>query len=327
MNYSSSKDLLALIGSAKRVLINCHRNPDPDSIGSALSLAEVISAKGCEVLVISPSEIADNYNFLEGASGIKEVSFDKFDFSKYDLFFVLDTSSWDRVFSSESYKKPDVKTIVIDNHKTNKKFGDVNLIDLKTSSVCEILYKIYEDWEIDVSSSLANCLLTGIVGDTGSFQFEVYEDTFDISNKLLKLGADISQIVHNLYNSEPLEMMYFWGEALRRLTFDASGFVWCALPYSVYRDFLGLPGTRDSAATLFVKRVAGTKFGFIMTEDDPGIFTISFRAREDFDVSAIALKLGGGGHRAASGARIEGLSFEAARDKLVSLCRDAIDEN
>jgi len=84
MNYQESKQILEEIKKAKKILINCHRNPDPDSIGSALALYQVVNKLGKIAKVVSPSPISENFKFLPFAEKIEKVNYKNFDFSKYD---------------------------------------------------------------------------------------------------------------------------------------------------------------------------------------------------------------------------------------------------
>src|SRR3989304_2761044 len=146
MNYPLSQKLLEEIKKAKKILVNCHRGPDPDSIGSALALYEILTGMGKDVRVVCPSEVSQlNLDFLENFKKIETIDFSKFDFSDYDLFIALDSSSWDMVSENKEMKVPDISIIVIDHHKTNTKFGGINVIDDKTTSTGELLFLIFED--------------------------------------------------------------------------------------------------------------------------------------------------------------------------------------
>lgn len=321
MYYSESEIILDKVQAAQRILLNCHRNPDSDSVGCATSLAQVLRGMGREVTIICPSKIPRDLLFLSGADTVQEVVFDDYDYSQFDLFILCDTSSWHMVMNSTHAKRPSVPIIVIDNHETNEGYGDINLLDFETSSAAEILYKVFLDWNVPITASLSNSLLAGIIGDTGSFQYEIYKDTFKIANDLLDHGADIAQINTNLFDTKPLLLIEFWGVVIDHLKVDDTGFAWSAIPYAKYEKYKHLKGTKESAATLFTRKVENTEFGFVMTEDEPQTFSISFRTRTNHNVADIALQLGGGGHPGAAGARIEGKTFEEAVSLVLELCR------
>ncbi|HTK03766.1 MAG TPA: bifunctional oligoribonuclease/PAP phosphatase NrnA [Alphaproteobacteria bacterium] len=325
MNYKESKLILEEIKKAKRIILNCHKSPDPDSIGSALATRQVLLGLGKEVEVVCPSEeLPQNLNYLNGFSNIKTgVDFGKLDYSKFDLFLTLDSSSWDQVTGLKDNVTKKIKIITIDHHLTSTKYGYINLLDSKITSTGELLFSIFEDWKVKISKNIADCLMCGIVGDTGAFRYPgAGERTFEVASKLMKLGADKDKAVHILYRSEPYELIKFYGETLTRVQIDKKHkFVWSAIPYEIY-DKLGKPAVaKEAAASLFAQVVEGTDFGFIAVEKEKGELSISFRSRTGFNTSEIAVYLGGGGHIYASGARINGLPFDDAVEKVLAAAR------
>lgn len=320
--YLNSGELLKVINSSNKILLNLHRNPDADSLGSAVSMYAFLKHLGKEVEIASPSEVPEHLLFLLNGVSVDVVEFDDMDFSRYDLFIVMDTSTWPRIFSSTHFKEPEIHVVVIDNHVTNKGFGTINLLDYETSSVTEMVFKLFKAWNFSVDNSVAQALLAGIVGDTGSFQYEVYADTLGIAQELVNKGANLLEINLHLYNTVPLELIKFWGLVIYSMKVDDSGFVYSAIPYSEYSPFSHLKGTRETASSMIIKKVAGTRFGFVMTEDEPNVFSVSFRSREDVDISKIASSLGGGGHPGAAGAYFNAESFGAALERILSLCKE-----
>ncbi|MGB6838902.1 MAG: DHH family phosphoesterase, partial [Microgenomates group bacterium] len=147
MKYKESRQIFKEIKGAGKIVINCHRGPDPDSVGSALALYQVLQSLDKEVEVICPDNLLDSYRFLRFSEKVKRINFEKFDFSSFDLFIVLDSADWGMVTGNISISQPDIKTIVIDHHRTNRGFGKINLIDSKASSTAEVLYLLFEDWE------------------------------------------------------------------------------------------------------------------------------------------------------------------------------------
>jgi phosphoesterase RecJ-like protein len=216
-----------------------------------------------------------------------------------------------------------IKIAVIDHHLTNEMFGTLNLVDTNITSVGELLYLVFEDWGVSLDKNIADCLMTGIVGDTGAFSYPgSNERTFKIASELMKLGADKDRAVHQLYRSESFELVKFYGEVLIRSEIDEAGkFFWSAIPYDSYEK-LGRPVmAKESSASLFAQIVEGTDFGFVAVEQEKNKLAISFRSRTGFDTSKIASELGGGGHIYASGANVEGLPFDKAIEKVLEVCR------
>jgi phosphoesterase RecJ-like protein len=321
MNYKESELISGEIEKAKNILINCHRGPDPDSVGGALAFYRVLRSKGKEVSVVCPSDIPADLRFLEGSGLIKRVNFTTFDFSKYDLFLVLDSSSYAMVTGLKDSPKPTIFTIVLDHHISSEKFGDINLVDSSMTSMGEMLFRIFKDWDVEVDDKTAECLLTGIIGDTGIFQYQnVGKETLLIAAALIDLGANKDRIVYNVYRNFEFPEIKMWGKFIESMQIENS-FVWSAIPLATYKEFGEYPYAKEDVANLFFPVVKGTDFGVVMVETNENVLSVSLRSRSDFDVAEIAKELGGGGHKVAAGARIEGMSFQEAVDKVLEVAR------
>lgn len=321
MNYKESADILKEIKKSKNILINCHRGPDSDSVGSALGLYRVLKNLGREVSLICPSDLPSDLTFLPDSNLVKRVNFSTFDFSKYDLFLIIDSSTYAMVTGLKDSDKPTINSVVIDHHFSNEKFGNINLIDSERTSTGELLYKIFEDWETSVDQVVAECLLTGIIGDTGSFQYQnVGQETLRIAASLMEKGADKDKIIYNIYRNIDFKEVKMWGKFVESMMIE-DNFVWSAISLATYKDFGEYPYAKEDVANIFFPIVKGTDFGIVMVETSDKVLSVSFRARSKFDVSKIASEVGGGGHKAAAGARIEGLPFQDAVNKVLTAAR------
>lgn len=324
MNYKESLEILEEIKKADKILINCHRGPDSDSVGSAIALSKVIKGMGKEVLIICPTAVPEDLKFLEGTEGIQTVSFSGFDFGGYNLFLVIDSSNYALVTGSKEVELPEtIPVVVVDHHFSNEGFGKINLVDPKTTSTGELLYKIFEDWEVKIDSSVAEALLTGMIGDTGSFQYQnVGADTLSIAAELIRKGADKDRIISNIYRNISFEEIKVWGKVIENMQIDRENkFVWSVIPITDSAGYIGSDSVKEDAANLFFPIVRDTDFGLVMEELDSGTLSVSFRSRSDFDVSVIAKELGGGGHKAAAAARIEGVEFDKAVEMVLEAAR------
>lgn len=320
-NYKESKLILSEIKKANNILLNCHRSPDPDSVGSALSMKRVLEKIGKMVEVVCPTERIDStIDYLDGYENIKNIDFAKYDYSGFDLLITLDSSSWIMVTDNPSIEIYKLPIIVIDHHETNDRYGKINLADKSRIATGEILFRVYEDWGVKLDKKAADCLMAAIIGDSGAFRFPgVDSKTFQVAEKLMKLGADKDKAIHNIYRSEDFNMLKFWAEVLGRLEFDRENrFIWSAVPYDVYNKYQKLIGAREISASQFAQIVEDTDFGFVAVESEEGQLSVSFRSRTGFNTSEIALELGGGGHIYASGARIEAPFDQAVETVLKS---------
>ncbi len=323
MNYPESLKILEEVKKAKKILLNCHRGPDSDSVGSSLAMLQVLERMGKTVSIICPSEVPGDLKFLSGVEKIKQTDFASFDFSVYDLFLTIDSSNYSLVSGSKDLPQPDIPLIVIDHHLSNVGFGEINLIDANITSSGELLFRVFEDWGVELTAEIAECLLTGIIGDTGSFQHQgVGKETLEVGANLIGLGADKDKIIYNIYRNIDLSELKMWGKFIENMQIDKEyNFVWSAVSHKDYKAFGEHPYVKEDVSNLFSPIVKGTDFGIVMVETNEKILSISLRSRTNFDVSKIAEELGGGGHKAASGARVEEMGFDEAVEKVLTAAR------
>lgn len=311
MYYQLSTKILKTIKKSNNILINVHRNPDLDSLGSATALYQaLIKISGKKATLICPHQIPENFKFLKGADKVKVINFSSFNFSKYDLFLIADSGSYDVVTSSKEIYLPDIKKIIIDHHKTNN-FTNVylRLLDEKASSTAEIVYNLFSDWNFKIDKDIATSLFSGIAGDTIFFKYgENTKLTFKIAIELLNLGADKNKIIDQAFDSFDFDFVRTMGEFLRKMKKESSPageFVYSIVDYEEYAKFGKQTGARETAANLFARSIKGYDFGIMAVEYEKGKFALSFRSKNT-DVSVIAKKLGGGGHKNAAGATVNG---------------------
>jgi len=261
---------------------------------------------------------------LKGHSEINlGADFYNFDFTVYDLLITLDTPNIPLLTGKDKSLVPGIPTVVIDHHYITLLEGEIRLIDKDATSVGEMLYSIFEDWKIKLNKDIAECLLTSIIGDTGAFEYpNVTSKTLRIAADLTDFGVDKNMIITRIYRNEDFQMLKFWSEILSRMEVDpANRFVWAAIPYEVYKQFEHLEDAKAKSASLFAPIVADTDFGFIAIEEQVDLLSVSFRGRTEFDTSAIASELGGGGHKASSAVKIEGVPFDEAIDRVLAAAR------
>jgi len=333
MKRNRSYLILKAIKKAKRILINVHPHADLDSISSALAFKKVIEQIDGKkkVLVVSPEAIKEDFSFLgKEVKNIKMIDFSSFNFSSFDLFLILDASSDDRVTSSKKIFLPkSIKKIVIDHHLNNRIHGDIKLVEDKACATGEILFKLFLNWKIKIDKGVATLILAGIAGDTVFFRyFSDVKNQWKIVEKLLALGADFYLIKKNFF-SYSFAFVKFLGEFLRRLKIDEgrvndkkTKFAWAAMSFTDYQQF-GLSSTGQSfVADLFLAAIKEADFGFLILEKEKNKLSLSFRSKEEINVAEIAQRLGGGGHKNAAGATVEG-EFEKMVGKILKVVKNS----
>ena len=159
-------EILEEIKKADRIVILTHETPDGDAIGSSLGLKIALEKLGKNIDLIMTS-FARTFEFLPKVEEIKSDS----EIKEYDLAISLDCASLKRLDNKEYFEKAK-KTIVIDHHGSNNMYGDINYVNPVAPACSEILLAILSYYEIDIDEEIGTCLMTGIITDTGGFQYQ-----------------------------------------------------------------------------------------------------------------------------------------------------------
>ncbi len=313
MYYLQSQKILKTIKKSKNILINIHRNPDLDSVGSATALYQALMKMGKRVSLVCPNKIPDNFKFLKGADSVETVDFKEWARKPrpYDLFLILDSGSYDIVTGSKEIKLPKINKIIIDHHLTNNwKDYKLRLLDTKTSATAEIVYGMLKDWGVDIDTNISTSLLSGIAGDTVFFKYPKNPAVmFSLVSELMKNGANYNLLIENFNDSLSFGFIKLLGEFLNNMEMESSPngkFVWSAVPFAVFEKYGRPRGVRETAADSFFRSIKDVDFGVALLEEEKGKISMSFRSKQNFDVSKIAESFGGGGHKCAAGATVYG---------------------
>lgn len=328
VNKRTAVKILSEIKKAKKVLLTVHVSPDQDSIASVLSMELVLRKMGKKTKMISFSQIPSKLKFISGTEKIETVDFAKINFSDYDLFIALD-SAQERMITRNPFPESfpsSFKIINIDHHFTNTRFGDINLTDI-VSSTAEILYKLFKLWKIKIDNKLASLLFYGVFADTGCFQYpSTSKETLEIVTDLIGRGASLNDAVLFTFRSYNIKTLKYWGKVLENIQMDKSGkFVWSTISRAEREDLEVEVSEVEGAANLFAPVVSGTEFGIILMEETDDLVRGSLRSRINFDVSQIAVKLGGGGHKAAAGFSLK-MNLKEAEKEVLKTARNLINK-
>lgn len=310
MDREKLDEVVRVIGEAKQLTMACHIGPDGDALGAMLGMAVAARNAGREVFPSfgSPFEVAENYRFLPTDVLVPPDAVPE----RPELLITFDTGALDRLGELGSLVKQAGTVVVIDHHATNEGFGDVALIEPHVSSTAELTLEIIRRLGWPITPEIALCLLTGIVTDTGRFQYSnTGPRTLRAAAQLVAAGASPDEIGRHIYEEVPFGYLRVASSVLGRATLEPEvSFVWSVLyPEELEEagidrgdvdgliDLVRLPREADVAALMKVVDETTTKG--------------SLRSRGRVDVGSIAADLGGGGHHNASGFTFKGGPQEA----------------
>jgi len=298
-----------IINKSESVLLFAHTGPDGDTVGANLALREHISSLGkkADIACFDPFP-----NYLEGIFRAEFFSPEKINLSVYDA--VIACDSVERGFSNIIPKiSQNQATALIDHHPDIIIQGDVNIIDSSISSVCEIIYRFFSFCNLKITKEIATYLMVGILGDTGSLQHSNTSPyVMNIVSDLMKRGAPISKIADVVFASKKISTLKLWGRAFEKAKINSrSGMIVTVITKEDIEECDA--STEDIAQVASIlNTVPGTKFSLILSQRDGGTVKGSLRSEEykGTDVSEIAHKFGGGGHKLASGFEVKGKIVE-----------------
>jgi phosphoesterase RecJ-like protein len=306
----TSKNLLS---TAKKVVIIPHRNPDGDAMGSTLALYHYLKNKGIEATVLSPNEFPDFLAWLPGAENVLLYERDKITtktiLEAADLLFTLDFNALHRTGEMEhELVKLTAPFILIDHHEAPAGYAAVTFSDTKYGSTCEMIFDFIEslgDIQL-LDKTIATCLYTGIVTDSGSFKFpKTTGKTHRIVAQLIDIGIDNSKIHDLLFTNNSYESLQLLGRALQNLkVLKNHKTSYITLSQPELDRFHFKKGDTEGIVNYGLS-IKGIIFTAIFIENkEEGIIKISLRSIGDFDVNQLSrLHFHGGGHKNAAGGK------------------------
>ena len=316
------------IEKAENILLHCHPFPDPDSIGSVLAMKEYLESEGKTVTaIIGDSKYPENLSSLQIEKKILPKNFFEIDSKKYDLFLILDSSSKTQISRIGEVNFPKgMNTVVIDHHRTNERFGDVNLIIGNYASTTQIIYELFKQWEVNISKDMALYLFMGLFADTGGFKY------LNSTPEVLQMGAELSlinpnyhKLVFDLENSRKpieIEMMALALSSIQK--YINGKVVFTVIPFEeIVKRELDESSAIEGLVPEILRSVLGWEIVASLVEVEKGKTIVSLRTRDEekYDMSKIASIVGknGGGHPGAAGTTIMKSTQAAVKELLQAI--------
>jgi len=211
--------------------------------------------------------------------------------------------------------------VIIDHHITNLRFGTLNYVNPAAVATSQIVVDLADALGAPISREAATCLLTGLVTDTLGFRTSnVTPQVMAVAMRLMEAGANLAEITERTLNHKPLNTLRLWGQALANVQINGR-VVWATITRQM-RDQVDAPLNGDGGLVSQLINAPEAVIAAVFSETADGKIEIGFRAKSGYDVSQIALSLGGGGHPQASGCTVAG-PLKAAEAQVVPLLLNA----
>jgi phosphoesterase RecJ-like protein len=295
-----------ILKDVKSVGITGHIRPDGDCTGSVLALYNYIVENMPETDVdLYLEQPGSEFYYLKNIDKIKNTPEDK----KYDVFFVLDCSSLDRIEPFISCFNNASKTVCIDHHVSNTGFTDLSKIEPQASSACEVLYGTMDADKI--SRDVAECIYTGIIHDTGVFKYScTSKKTMEIAGEMMEKGIDYSDIIDNTFYKKTYVQNQILGRALLESVLFYDGKCIFTTVTMDEMEFYGVTGRELGGIVEQLRLTDGVEVAIFLYQTGEEEYKVSLRSKKKIDVAAIATQFGGGGHVRAAGYTAKGSVYQ-----------------
>ncbi|HEX8016904.1 MAG TPA: bifunctional oligoribonuclease/PAP phosphatase NrnA [Flavobacterium sp.] len=317
-----------LLSTPKKIAIIPHRGPDGDAMGSTLGLYHFLLKNNHQPTVIAPNDFPNFLAWLPGSETVKIFEKDTENCTKIleeaDLIFTLDFNAFHRTGDMEhTLAKLTAPFIMIDHHEKPHNYAAYTYSDTSYGSTCEMIYNfiLFLNKKEDLDKTIATCIYTGILTDSGSFRFpKTTGNTHRIVAELIDLGVENTEIPVLLFDNSSYSRLQLLGRALQNMKiFSENKTSYTFLTQEELDSFNYVKGDTEGIVNygLSIKDIIFTAI-FIENKEEK-IIKISFRSQGGFDVNQFARDhFNGGGHTNAAGGRSE-VSMEETLKKFEDL--------
>jgi phosphoesterase RecJ-like protein len=299
------------ITAADSLLLVAHVSPDGDALGSALGVALAIDAMPGERRVTvsfgdDPFVVPANLSWLPGQRLLRPAVDVVAEATGPDVVLTFDSSSLDRLGLLIGVAERAPLLVAVDHHASYDGFGHLALVDVTSPATAVVARELVARLDVPLDQSIAACLYTGLITDTGSFRYAgTTAATHALAGELLATGIAFDEIAREVFDTAPFEYLGMLGRALSRCVLDAEaaerrGLVWTVV-LAADRAEHQLPFDLVEPVIDVVRKASAAEVAMVVKEDDLGDLRVSLRSKGAVDVARAAVALGGGGHRYAAG--------------------------
>lgn len=299
------EEAMALIAPAQRIALLAHEHPDGDCLGSALGLAHMLRELGKTCVPACADAAPPDFSFLPGIETLQQTLGDE----QFDLVIALDAGELSRYGSLYERHRAflDRMPIVnLDHHISSPGCGQVNIISTVSAATGELLVLFQQQARLPLNKDAALCLLTGIMTDTGSFQYtNTTPRTLQAAAVLLQAGAEPESIAKPLFRTHPLAQLRLQAAVIDHVQTACEGrLIWSYATSEMLR-VAGATEEMDDNFSGILRDIEGVEIAaFFKHYGDPTLTRMSLRCNAPYNAAEICKSLGGGGHARAAGATI-----------------------
>jgi phosphoesterase RecJ-like protein len=306
--------------SANRVLVVSHVRPDGDALGSTLAAALWLQQEGHMVTAWNEDGVPQKFSYLPEAALITKPSEQV---QEFDAILILDTATKERLGKKVLASARSPLWLAIDHHLSNENFAHHNLVDPSSPATGEMLARGFLQKKITITPAMACNLYAAISTDTGSFQYSsTTERTFEIAAALVKAGVSVGSLSQAMYGRQPRRRLELLRHVLVNVKFSCDDRIASfALTRKDVAALSILPEDTEGITDCF-RSVEGVEVALFLEELRNNEVRLSVRSQTaSFNASEFCQQYGGGGHRMAAGATLQGSIQEVEEKTLKFICQ------
>ncbi|MFP4213093.1 MAG: DHH family phosphoesterase [Desulfohalobiaceae bacterium] len=312
-------EIARILAAEDHFLLTCHEDPDGDAIGSMSALGHILRRLGKEFQLYCPGGLPQRFSWLDLPAEILQSMHG----SSPAWLVALDCGSPERLGSQVQPYLQSLQSINIDHHQGNPEFGQLNWVEPQRSSVGEMVACLALDLGLELDNELGQSVYLALVTDTGSFTYSnTNSSTLQIAGKILDHGLDLDRFNSQLYRQWNLPKVHAHGLAMQKAELKLQGKVGLIAADSEVLRRSGAEAEDCEGLVSYMRQIRGVQVAASLLQQESYI-KFSLRSWGEVDVSAVAARLGGGGHRNAAGGKLN-LSLSQAQEQLLQALEEAL---
>jgi len=318
----AAEDVAAVFVPGRRVALTTHVNADGDGVGSEVALWHLLTARGVQAGIANPTPIPDRFHFLvpKGADHSERAARE---IEAADVVVVLDISDASRLGDLARAITHSHAVACIDHHVSGGSLPrGPRLVAPEAAATAELVFDLATVLGWPLSAEAARALYVGILTDTGAFRFaNTTPRVLRVAGALLEQGVDPESIYESVYASAPEGRVRLTAEVLETLVVEHDrGLAWVTVPPDALQRHGATADDLDGIVE-YPRSIAGVRLALLFRQLANGRVKVSLRSLGDVDVAQLAQRFGGGGHRKAAGASLEG-SLAEAQGRVLAAARE-----
>jgi len=323
MNTNDMNKVAEVFRERNNFLIIAHVNPEGDSIGSQLTVCNMLKKMGKNAVMASHDGVPDNLKFLAGSGTImREIPAGL----QPDTVIVLDCPVKERVGKICERIDEGGFIVNIDHHVSNEFFGNINWVEPGASSVGEMVFFLARKLEVEVEKDMAEAIYTAIVTDTGMFNYDnTSSETHRVVGELIGGGLKPKEMHNAIFEGKSLTEIRLLGKALTTIQIASGGaLAYMSLTIGMLQEE-GVDSVSTDAFINFPRSIKGVEVAVFLKESASAgrKINVSFRSSGKVDVNSVASRFGGGGHARAAGCVLD-CDLAEAQKKVLAEVKEAL---